>query len=66
MYIFHFTCNHDNLVQVTQDIDLKRSLDSRDGSRRVFSWSVKRQRKETFFGAKENQLKEKRTWRKSK
>lgn len=57
--IYSRTCNHDDLVEITEDIDLKGTLYSRDGARRVFPWILERQGIETLFGTQENQLQEK-------
>ena len=51
-----YTCNHDDLVEIIEDIDLEGSLYPRNGMRRVFPWVLERQRIETLFGTKKNQL----------
>ena len=51
-----YTCNHDDLVEIIEDIDLEGSLYPRNGMRRVFPWVLERQRIETLFGTQKNQL----------
>ena len=48
------TCNHDDLVEIIEDIDLEGSLYSRNGTRRVFAWVLERQGIETLFGTQKN------------